>query len=204
VNASNWVAVVIAGLGILGTLLATALAQRGEAKRVNRALQAEAIRRAEDRRDALERERREAIRSDYREILRFVARTRLFVSEMRERLTELERWSAHASSDAREVEDLEARAEILRRRFLDELPDVQSLVGAWAAANLIAIFDEIDDFGPKISAAMSTALHLKIDGKRLPEGNAKALGELDHLLALLNRARDLLYAEQQPLPKLDQ
>jgi hypothetical protein len=204
VNASNWVAVVIAGLGILGTLLATALAQRGEAKRANRALQAEAIRRAEDRRDALERERREAIRSDYREILRFVARTRLFVSEMRERLTELERWSAHTSSDAREVEDLEARAEILRRRFLDELPEVQSLVGAWAPANLIAIFDEIDDFGPKISAAMSTALHFKIDGKRLPEGNAKALSELDHLLVLLNQARDLLYAEQQPLPKLDQ
>jgi hypothetical protein len=204
VNASNWVAALIAGLGILGTLSATVIAQRGEAKRANRASQAEAIRRAEDRRDELERERREAIRSDYREILRFVARTRLFVLEMRARLAELKDWSAHASSDAREVEDLEARAEILRRRFLDELPDVQSLVGAWAPASLIAIFDEIDDFGPKIPAAMSAALHFKVDGKRLPKATANALGELDRLVTLLNKARDLLFAEQQPLPGLNQ
>jgi hypothetical protein len=113
-------------------------------------------------------------------------------------LAELEYWSAHLSSDAREVEDLEARALILRRRFLDELPDVQSLVGAWGPVNLIAVFDEIDDYGPKIGAAVSTAVHFKIDGKRFPEGIAKALGELDQLAILLNRARDLLYAEQQP------
>jgi hypothetical protein len=198
VSASNWVAVLIAGLGILGTLAAGALAQLGEGKRASRARQVEASRRAEDRRDALERERREAIRSDYREILRFVARTRLFVLEMRARLAELEDWSAHASSDAREVEDLEARAEMLRRRFLDELPDVQSLVGAWAPDNLIAIFDEIDDFGPKIKAGVSVALHLRFDGKRLPEGIADVLAELDHLVTLLNQARDLLHAEQQP------
>ena len=86
----------------------------------------------------------------------------------------------------------------MRRRFLDELPDVQSLVGAWAPANLIEIFDEIDDFGPKIAAAISTALHFKVGGKRFPEGVTKALGELDHLVALLNQARDLLHAEQQP------
>ena len=84
-SASDWAAVLIAGLGILGTLSATVLAQRGEAKRANRAQQIEAARRAEDRRDALEKERREAIRNDYREILRFVARTRLFVLEMRDR-----------------------------------------------------------------------------------------------------------------------
>ncbi len=79
-------------------------------------------RRAEDRRDALERERREAIRSDYREILRFVARTRLFVLEMRNRLAELEYWSGHLSTDAHEVDDLEARTQILRRRFLGRTP----------------------------------------------------------------------------------
>ena len=123
---------------------------------------------------------------------------------MRARLAELEDWSAHASSDAREVEDLEARAGILRRRFLDELPDVQSLVGAWAPASLVALFDEIDDFGPKISATMSVALHFKVDGKRRPEATAAALGELDRLVTLLNKARDLLYAEQQPLLRLDQ
>lgn len=109
-SASSWVAVLIAGLGILGTLAATALAQLGEGKRASRARQVEATRRAEDRQDALERERREAIRSDYRGILRFISRTRIFVLEMRARLTKLEDWSAHASSDAREVEDLAYKA----------------------------------------------------------------------------------------------
>jgi hypothetical protein len=197
-SASSWIPLLIAGLGILGTLSATVLAQRGEAKRADRLQQMEAIRRAEDRRDGLERERREAIRNDYREILRFVARTRLFALEMRARLGELEYWSAHLSTDKREVEDLEARAEILRRRFLDELPDVQSLVGAWAPNNLIAIFDEVDDFGPKITATVSTALHFKIGGERFPEAITKALGELDRLVALLEKARDALQAEQRP------
>jgi hypothetical protein len=63
---------------------------------------------------------------------------------------------------------------------------------------LISIFDEIDDFGPKASSAVSVAVHFKIDGKRFPEGIAKALGDLDQLLSLLDQARDLLYAEQQP------
>jgi len=89
---------------------------------------------------------------------------------MRNRLAELEYWSAYLSTDEREVEDLEARAQILRRRFLDELPDVQSLVGAWGPVKLISIFDEIDDFGPKTSAAVSTAVHFKIDSKWFPEG----------------------------------
>jgi hypothetical protein len=122
----------------------------------------------------------------------------LFVLKMRDRLAELEDWSAHATSDAREVEDLEARADILRRRFLDELPDVQSLVGAWASDELIAIFDEIDDFGPKIAANMKVAVWLKYDGKRIPEAIAETLGELERLVTLLNRARDLLQAEQHP------
>lgn len=168
-STASWVPVLIAGLGILGTLSATLLGQRGEAKRADRLQQIEATRRTEDRRDALERERREAIRSDYREILRLVARTRLFVLEMRARLGELEYWSAHLSSDRREVEDLEARAEILRRRFLDELPDVQSLVGAWAPNNLIAIFDEIDDFGPKILAAVSRLCTSRLAASGFPK-----------------------------------
>jgi hypothetical protein len=201
VSASSWVAVLIAGLGILGTLSATVLAQRGEAKRANRMQQIEATRRAEDRRAALEKERRDAIRNDYREVLRFVARTRLFVLEMRNRLAELEYWSARLSTDEREVEDLEARTQILRRRFLDELPDVQSLVGAWGPVKLISIFDEIDDFGPKASSAVSTAVYFKVNGKRFPGAIDKALGELDQLLSLLGQARDLLYAEQQPKPE---
>jgi hypothetical protein len=44
-------------------------------------------------------------------------------------------------------------------------PDVQSLVGAWASDELIAIFDEIEDVGPKIAAGMLVALHLKYQGK---------------------------------------
>jgi predicted RNase H-like nuclease (RuvC/YqgF family) len=198
VSASDWINVLIAGLGIAGTLSATVLAQRAEARRANQIQQVEADRRAEDRRDALERERREAVRSDYREILRYIARTRLFVSEMRSRLAELEYWSAHLSSDAREVEDLEARAQVLRRNFFEELPDLQSLAGAWGPLNLIAILDEIDDFGPKIVATLSLALHLKIDGKRFADATVKALNELDQLVTLLDQARDLLYAEQRP------
>jgi hypothetical protein len=56
-----------------------------------------------------------------------------------------------------------------RRRFLGELPDVQSLAGAWGPVKLISIFDEIDDFGPEASSAVSVAVHFKIDGKRFPE-----------------------------------
>lgn len=99
---------------------------------------------------------------------------------------------------ARSAGRLDTRAQILRRRFLDELPGIQSLVGAWTQDNLIAIFDEIDDYSPKISAAVSTAVHFKIDGKRFPEGIASALGEFDHLVVLLDQARDLLRPEQQP------
>src|SRR5205823_2542169 len=108
-------------IGILGTLAATVIAQQGEARRAQRAGTLEQSRRAQDREAALRRERRDAIRADYREILRFIAHTRLFVSEMKVRIEKL-RWVAdHYSSDRREVEDLEVRAEMLRRRFLDDL-----------------------------------------------------------------------------------
>ena len=107
---SSWVAVLIATLGIVGTLAATFLAQRGESKRAERTSRTDEFRRAEDRQAAIDRERREADQTDYREILRFIASTRLFVHEIRQRLGELEAWSAEASSDTREVEDLEARS----------------------------------------------------------------------------------------------
>ena len=186
-NMSSWVAVLIAALGIFGTLAATVLAQRGEAKRASRA-----------RHDALEKERREAVRSDYREILRFISRTRIFVLEMRRRLAELEYWTQHKSSDAREVEDLEARAEMLRRSFLDELPDMQCLVGAWAPDNFVAIFDKIADSGHEVASGVNVALYFKVDGKRYPGGIDRALGQIDDILTLLNQARDLLRAEQLP------
>src|SRR5207302_3679529 len=109
-------------------------------------------RRSEDLEAALQRERRDAIRADYREILRFIAHTRLFVSEMKARLSNLSWVIEHKNSDAREVEDIEPRAEMLRRRFLDELPDVQALAEAWGSDKLINAFDAIDDFGPKIAA----------------------------------------------------
>jgi hypothetical protein len=129
------------------------------------------------------------------EVLRFVAQTRLFVSEMRRRLAELEDWSARLSTDVREVEDLEARVQILRNRFLKEFPNVQTSVGIWTPANVIAMFDEINDFWPGAASSVSVAVHLKIDGKRLREGIDMALGELDHLVTLLNQARDLLQTE---------
>jgi hypothetical protein len=132
------------------------------------------------------------------EILRFVAQTRLFVLEMRRRLAELEDWSARLSTDAREVEDLEARAQILRSRFLKELPDVQTSVGMLAPANVIAMFDEIYESGPRAASAVSVAVHLRVDGKRLREGIDMALGELDRLVTLLNQARDLLQTELRP------
>jgi hypothetical protein len=133
--------------------------------------------------------------SALREILRFVAQTRLFVLEIRRRLAELEDWSARLSTDAREVEDLEARAQILRHRFLKELPNVQTSVGIWAPANVVAIFDEVYDLGPKVATAVSVVLHFKIDGKRFRGGIDMTLGDLDHLVTLLNQARDLLHTE---------
>ena len=65
-------------------------------------------------------------------------------------------------------------------------------------ANVIAVFDEIRESGPKAASAVSVAVHLKVDGRRLREGIDMALGELDHLVALLNQARDLLQAELRP------
>jgi hypothetical protein len=197
-TAADWVLLVVAALGILGTLLATLIAQWGEARRTRRAQEIEDTRRAEDRRDALERERREAVRSDYRDALRFVARTRRFVIEMRKRLDELAYWTSHKSSDATEVEDLEARAAILRDSFRTDLRDVQAIVGAWSSDDLVGVFDAMDDYDIKVPAEISMAIHLKIDGVRSPDATQSALAVLDDLLGLLDRARQLLYAEQLP------
>jgi hypothetical protein len=198
VEASDWVALVIAGFGILGTLAAITLAQRGEAKRAERSEALEATRREQDRRDALHRERREAIRADYLEVLQFVAATRLFVSEMRSRVQNLEWVTEHYSSDAREVEDLEARAAMLRRRFLDELPHVQALVGVWGSAPLIRVFDEMAEFGPRISATMSVALHFKFQDERQDVALNEAITTMSDLLGLLERAQTVLQADPHP------
>lgn len=194
--AAEWVALLIAGLGIFGTLAATLIAQRGEGKRAERTFRREEAHRAEDRRAAVERERREALRSDYREVLRFVARARLFVAEMRARLKNLDHITD--SSNVREVEDLEARAEMLRRRFLDDLPDVQALVGVWGSDDLMALFDEIDDFGTRIVAGLSAALHFKVSGQRQEFAVETALNEIDRFLDLLDTTRRIVQSEQQP------
>jgi hypothetical protein len=189
VSSSEWVTVLVAGMGILGTLGGTVLAQRGEARRAVRAAT-----------DAREKERRKVVREDYQKILRFVADTRIFVLELRRRFVEIEDWSAHADSDAREVEDLEARAQMLRRRCIDELPDVQALVGVSAPDDVVTVFDEIARIWPEVVAGITTALYFKVDGKRLPAGIAKAVGHIDHLLALLKQARELLRDELLPAP----
>lgn len=198
VKASEWIPIAIAGLGILGTLSATVIAQRGEAERALRTQATDEARRAEARQDALQRERREAIRADYREVLRFLARTRHFVLELRFRLTNLEWVTAHLSTDAREVEDLEARAAILRQRFLDELPEIQTLVGAWGSDDVVALFDEIDDSTTKIPAALSAAVHFKVLGERQAFAVESGLAEIDKLLNVLKRARTAVYSEQEP------
>lgn len=203
-DSSEWVAIVIAGLGIAGTLGGTFLAQIGEARRARRADQADAARREQDRQDTLDRERREAIRTDYREVLRFVTRTRLFVMVLRDRLAGLEPYSASASDDSREVEDIEARSEMLLRRFLEELPDVQSLVGVWAPESLLEIFDEIYDAGPKIRALVTVSLHLTFDGHRYAEGISEAIQAIERVLDLLNEARGMLWAAQLPTSRGDQ
>ena len=197
-EAAEWVALLIAGLGIFGTLAATLIAQRGEAKRAERTFSRDEARRAADGRGAVERERREALRSDYREVLRFVAGTRLFVAEMRARLNNLEWVTAHYSSDAREVEDLEVRAEMLRRRFLDDLPDIQALVGVWGSIDLVELFDDIDDFGIRIVAAISAGLHFKVSGERQDFAVEAGLSEIDRLLDLLDKARQIVQSDLQP------
>ena len=183
----------VAGMGILGTLGGTALAQRGEARKAARAQV-----------DALQKEKREVVREDCRKILRFVADTRIFVLELRRRFVDLEDWSAHASSDAREVEDLEARAQMLRRRCIDELPDIQALVGVSAPDDVVTVFDEITRVWRNVVSGTTVSLHLKFDGKRLPSGIAEAVGHIDHLLALLEQARELLRAELLPAPNRGQ
>jgi hypothetical protein len=196
--AADWVLLVVAAFGILGTLLATVIVQWGEARRTRRAQEIEDGRRAEDRRDALQRERREAVRSDYREALRFVARTRRFVTEMRKRLDELAYWSAHKDNDDREVEDLDARAVMLRDSFRTDLREVQATVGAWGSDDLVGVFDAMDEYDTKAPTAISMAIHFKIDDVRLPKATQDALAVLDDLLGLLDQARQLLYAEQLP------
>jgi hypothetical protein len=180
-------------MGILGTLGGTGLAQLAEARGAVRA-----------QNDEREKERRGVVREDYQKILRFVADTRVFVVELRRRFVDLEEWSAHASSDAREVEDLEARLEMLRRRCIDELPDVQALVGVSAPDDVVTVFDEIARVCRNVGSSITVAVHFKIDGKRRPEGIAKAVGHTDQLLALLQQARELLRAELLPAPPSSQ
>lgn len=198
---SDTVLVVVAALGIAGTLLATVIAQIGEVRRTRRAQEVEDKRRAEDRRDAQERERREAVRSDYRDALRFVARTRRFVTEMHKRLDELAYWTAHKTDVDREVEDLEARAAMLRESFRTDLRDVQAIVGAWGNDDLVGVFDAMDDYGSRVAAGISMAIHLKLDGVRNPEAALAASGLLNDLLKLLDQARQLLYLGH--LPQVD-
>ena len=118
--------------------------------------------------------------------------------EMRKRLDELAYWTAHKSSDANEVEDLEARAAILRDSFRTDLRDVQAIVGAWGSDDLVGVFDAMDDYDTKVPAEISIAIHFKFDGVRFPDATQSALAVLDDLLGLLDRARQLLYAEQLP------
>jgi hypothetical protein len=92
-TSAGWVAVLVSVFGVLGTLCATLLAQRGEARRDERMSRMEEARRGRERADALARERREAIRGDYREVLRFVTHTRLFVLVLRQRFAEMESWT---------------------------------------------------------------------------------------------------------------
>jgi len=197
-KSSEWVAIVIAGMGILGTLGGTLLAQFGEAKRATRAAEAEAVRRMHERQDLLDRERREAVRTDYREVLRFVTRTRLFVMVLRDRVAGLETRSNSGADDSRDVEDIEARSEILRTRLLEELPDVQSLVGVWAPSSLLELFDQIPNLGPEVTTRVTTSLHFKVNGQRTTEGILNALESIESLLTLLNEARRLLQAAQVP------
>ena len=196
-TAADWVLLVVAALGILGTLLATVIVQWGEARRTRRAQQIEDRRRAEDRRDALERERREAVRTDYRDALRFVARTRRFVIEIRKRLDELAYWSDHKDNDAREVEDWRPGNDF-RDSFRTDLRDVQAIIGAWGSDDLVGVFDAMDESNTKVPVGISTAIHLKFDGVRFPDATQAALAMLDDLLGLLDQARQLLYAEQLP------
>lgn len=198
---SDSVVLVVAALGIAGTLLATVIGQVGVAMHSRRAQEVEDRRRAEDRRDALQQQRREAVRADYRDALRFVARTRRFVIELRRRLDELAHWTANKSDVDREVEDLEARAAMLRDSFRTDLRDVQAIVGAWGNDDLIGAFDAMDDYDTKVPAGISTAIHMKFDGVRYPEATRAALEVLDELLRLLERARQLLDAEQMPEAK---
>lgn len=186
-SSSDVVAIVIAGLGIFGTLGGTLLAQRGEARRADRA-----------RLDVLRKERRETVRENYQDILRFIAEIRTFLLEMRSRLVELEEWSAHASSDAREVEDLEARAQMLRERCIKELPTVQALVSASAPDDVVVVFDEIARVWTEVVAGMSVALHLKVDGRRLTSSAEGEVGCIDQFLGLLERARQMLRADLLP------
>lgn len=197
-DASDWVTVIVAALGIVGTLSATVIAHVLESKRAARLHQIEAVRTAAERADIAARERRDAIRSDYREVLRFVALTRMFVTEMHRRLEELPGWTATLSSDAREVEDLQARAELFRRRMLTELPDMQALVGVWGPQPLIELFDDLAGFGPKVAASVSVGINFKFENERVPAGLAEAEGALDDVLALLERARDLVQTELAP------
>ena len=87
-------------------------------------------------------------------------------------------------------------AGMLRRRFLDELPAIQSLVEMSAPKEVIGTFDEVARCGNSIAAGMQVALYFKVDGKRNPSSIENVLNKLDRLLSLLNTARDILREEQ--------
>ncbi len=130
--------------------------------------------------------------------MQFVAEIRTFVLEMRSRLVELEEWSAHASSDAREVEDLEARADMLRARCIKELPAVQALASTSAPDDVVVVFDVIARIWPVIVAGMSVALHIKVGGRRQKSATESEVGRIDHFLGLLGQARELLRTDLLP------
>lgn len=117
---------------------------------------------------------------------------------MLSRLAELEEWSAYASSDAREVEDLEARADILRTRCIKELPAVQALASTSAPEDVVVVFDEITRTWPEVVAGMSVALHFKVGGRRQKSAAESEVGRIDHFLGLLGLARELLRTDLLP------
>jgi len=92
---------------------------------------------------------------------------------------------------------------MLRRRCIDELPDIQALVGMSAPDDVVTVFDEIARIWPDVVTATTVSVHFKVGGKRFPDGIATALGRLDQLLALLGQARELLRAEMLPTPQIE-
>lgn len=87
---------------------------------------------------------------------------------------------------------------MLRVRLLEEVPDIQSLVGVWAPGDLLELFDQIYGFGPKVRALVTTSIHAKFEGRRLDGAISESLRAIERLLSLLNEVRDLLQVEHLP------